>query len=302
MRWIAAILIGCVAASAWAIDAERATFAASDGHKPLVGDYFAPPRDVDSAPMVILLHMYRSDRSAWKPLIKPLHEAGFAVLAIDMRGHGKNANRKTRQRVVRRDPAVFAEMANDVRGAYDWLAKQDRVDRSRFAVVGASVGCSVALRYAGIDPSVDAVVCLTPGTDYLGLDSVTDAEKVKGRHVLLIANEDERQASDTLTPLIQNAAKKIYNYRKRAHGTQLFGKIDTVEDDIVEFLKRGVGSPTKHHVFTSIRSENRVYHTSDSEWIEKINPSNLRVLSSAEEAQARGLRKSFTKAPLDEDQ
>ena len=43
-----------------------------------------------------------------------------------------------------------------MRGAYDWLAQQPKVDRARFALVGASVGCSVALQYAAKDRSVTA--------------------------------------------------------------------------------------------------------------------------------------------------
>lgn len=303
MRFVAITLILAVAGiPAIAQNAKQAKFSASDGHKPLYGDYYAPPSmGGDKAPMVILLHMYKSDRSAWKPLIQPLQMAGFAVLAIDMRGHGRQANYKTKKRVDRRDPEVFKEMVHDVRGAYDWLVEQPNVDRSRFAIVGASVGCSVALRYATMDPSVDAVVCLTPGTDYLGLDSVEDAEKLKGRRVLLMASEDERKATDTLQPLIENAQSKIYDTRRKVHGTKLFGRVDTVEDDIVDFLKKGVGGTTDSHVYISIRSKSGVYHMSDSEWIKKIRPTNLRVLSSTEEAETRGLRKSYTKGPMDDD-
>ena len=62
--------------------AERAAFATSDGIE-IVGDYF-PPDGRAMAPAVILLHQYNADRSSWKPLVPKLHEAGFAVLAIEV--------------------------------------------------------------------------------------------------------------------------------------------------------------------------------------------------------------------------
>ena len=295
------LILAAAALPANAQHARNVKFSASDGHKPLYADYYPPRPGTDNAPIVILLHMYKSDKSTWQPLVPYLQNAGFAVMAIDMRGHGRKPNPETRKRVRRRDPEVFEEMAYDVQGAYEWLVEQPNVDPSRFALVGASVGCSVALRYATMDASVDAVVCLTPGTDYMGLDSVADAEKLKGRSVMLMASEQERKAVDTLAPLIENAKSKIYDTRGRAHGTGLFGKAAHVEDDIAKFLQFSVGDPTDNPVYFSIRSENGVYHTSDSEWVKKISKHNLRVLSSTEEAKTRGLRKSYTKAPLDDD-
>ncbi|MFH0982647.1 MAG: UbiD family decarboxylase domain-containing protein, partial [Planctomycetota bacterium] len=50
------------------------------------------------------------------PLIPKLHEAGFAVLALDMRGHGESvqpATMRLRERVAQRDPALFNDMHHD---------------------------------------------------------------------------------------------------------------------------------------------------------------------------------------------
>jgi len=72
----------------------------ADGVK-IVGDYWAPADMEQKAPVVILLHMYQSDRSSWKPLVPALQENGFAVLAIDLRGHGASTEPADRHQRTR---------------------------------------------------------------------------------------------------------------------------------------------------------------------------------------------------------
>lgn len=271
-------------------------FRAADGVR-ITADYFKPATtEPASAPMAILLHMYRSDRSAWSPLIAPLHDAGFAVLAIDMRGHGDSATTSSRERVIDRDTEIFREMQNDVRGAYDWLAERPEVDRSRFAIVGASVGCSIALQYAAKDRSVDAIVCLSPGLNYLGLDSAGDIAQITGRPVLMVATEDERDAPYTLKKRGQSVSVHIHK-GDQAHGTRMFGVVPDLDQRIAGFLKESVGDPSTEVVYGSINSH--IFHEADSGWVKKISPTNLRYYSSPKEADDRGLRAARSKRPGD---
>ncbi len=274
-----------------AADVQAITFGSSDGLK-IAADYYPPPAGRGNAPMAILLHMYRSDRKSWEPLVTPLHDAGFAVLAIDLRGHGESATTETRDRVLNRDTKLFRDMQEDVRGAYDWLAQQPGVDRARFALVGASVGCSIALQYAAKDRSVDAIVCLSPGLDYMGLDSAGDLAQVTGRRILMVATDDERDAPYTLKKISETVEVKIHNGDK-AHGTSMFGVVPNLEKEIAEFLRTGVGEPTTTTVCGSI--ERNIYHVPGSEWAAQISSTNLRYYSSSQEAEARGLRAAKTK-------
>ena len=280
--------------SAKAADRKPVALETFDGVK-LAADFYPPIPSKDPAPMVILLHMYRSDKSAWAPLVEPLHDAGFAVLALDLRGHGDSVTPALRQRVADRDPELFDAMYNDVRAAYDWLAERDDVDRSRFALAGASVGCSVALRYASHDRSVDAIACLSPGTNYLGLDSKRDISLIKGRNIWLCAARDPSEAKATreLAPLAEGVSTRIVP--GSAHGTHMFGKIEGLERELARFLQQNIGKPSDEIVYGSIRS--KVYHLAGSGWIERIAPGNLRHYSSADEAEGRGLRKSRSRGP-----
>ena len=56
----------------------------------VVADFYAAPAEVSDAPVILLLHMLNSKRSAYDPLIPDLHPAGYALLNIDMRGHGES--------------------------------------------------------------------------------------------------------------------------------------------------------------------------------------------------------------------
>ncbi len=292
------VLVGLAAAGpAVAVEPQAVSFAAADGVL-ISADYYPPPVAArGDAPMVILLHMYRSDRNAWEPLIAPLHEAGFAILALDLRGHGQSATTETRDAVARRDPEVFRKMQDDLRGAYDWLAQQPKIDRARFALVGASVGSSVALQYAAKDRSVDGLVCLSPGLNYMQLDSVGEIRQIIGRRILLLAAEDERDAPYTLQSQARGGVEvRIYKGQK-AHGTDLLGLIPDIEKEIVGFLRDAVGQPSDSTVYASI--ERNVYHQPDSAWIAEISPTNLRYFSSAQEAESRGLRAAKSKGPSD---
>ena len=143
-----ALLALAPARSLHAHEPYRVEYTTSDGVV-IIGDYWTPIDMTKRAPGVILLHMYRSDRTAFRPLVPALEEAGFAILAIDMRGHGESVKPEDRQlekKVRDREPALFRSMNRDLFGAYRWLQQRPEVDLSRFALVGASAAHSGILR------------------------------------------------------------------------------------------------------------------------------------------------------------
>lgn len=249
------------------------------------------------APIVLLLHMYGEDRSKFDPLVPVLHDAGFAVLALDLRGHGESvepASLKLKEKMEDRDPRLFRDMGKDVEAAYRWLARRADVDPGRFALVGASVGASVALEYAVRDKSVDALVLMTPGLDYLGLDSRPSARKFSDRPVLVLTAEEEKTAADDLARDMAGAKVKIVGPRPTGehsmalHGTRMLGKAAGVEKTIASFLVEAVGKPSESPVVASMVGE--VYYEPGSNAADRLSLENLRTFSSAAEAEARGYR------------
>jgi pimeloyl-ACP methyl ester carboxylesterase len=283
-----------LAGAALAAEPQVVQFTATDGVR-ITADYYAPPnKGAADAPVAILLHQYRSDRRSWEPLIPALQARGLAVLALDLRGHGDSAATESREAVLKRDPQIFKQMQEDVRGAYDWLAVQPGLDRARFVLIGASVGCSIALQYAARDRSVDGVVCLSPGTNYMELDSVGEIRQITGRRILLLATEDERDAPYSLQKAGRNVDVEILK-GFQAHGTAMFAQAPKLADKIADFVQKAVGEPTTTTVCGSI--EKNIYHQPESGWAREIAATNLRYYSSPAEAEARGLRAAKSDGP-----
>lgn len=253
---------------------QTVSFKTSDGVT-IEGDYYAPEAAADSAkaksgalnpadesgaksgstgelksaakhPVAILIHMYPADRTSWAPFVPKLHEAGFAVLAYDIRGKGGSsggAESKLARQYADRDESLFADAWKDCEAAKKWLAGRPECDTTRVACIGASIGCSISIQYGAKDKDVKAVVCLSPGTNYFGVDSLSHIKKLMPRDALLIAPEGEYAA---VTKLIQASGDRatggMFPGGRERHGTNLFApdyrRSGEIMDAIIEFVSK----------------------------------------------------------------
>src|SRR5205807_9485777 len=99
--------------------------------------------------------------------------------------------------------------SKDAEAAVKWAGGEKGVDAKRVVMIGASVGCSISLDFASRTPEVKGVVCLSPGTDYMGLDSVAAIKQCGDRGILLVAPTAEREAPETLAKSAQKAEVDI---------------------------------------------------------------------------------------------
>jgi len=201
-------------------------FETSDGVT-IQGDFYPPKAGgVGDAPVAILIHMYPADRKSWKPLIPKLHEAGFAVLAYDIRGTGGSTEPEKlelQKKYRERDAKLFNDAWKDVEAARRWLEGQARCDVTRTVLIGASIGCSISLDYTSRDESVRAVVCLSPGTDYFGVDSKKHVKACGKRPILLVSPEGEYAQVEALVKASDGAAEGAkYAGGRENHGTKMF--------------------------------------------------------------------------------
>jgi pimeloyl-ACP methyl ester carboxylesterase len=221
------------------------SFETSDGFV-LEGD-LTSAADVD-APVAILLHMYRSDRGSWAPLVPELVAAGFTVLAIDQRAHGGSQQRHGETVDVAAIPrAAFGEMVrdgvHDVKAAVGYLGEQG-LATDRIVLIGASYGCSVSLLSAGAVEGVRALVLLSPGTNYFGVDVVGAASSFAGP-ILAVAAEDDGRAVENARILVKRhqGPSDLEIYPSGGHGTRLFGPRPRLKARVVEFAKKAVEAP-----------------------------------------------------------
>ena len=105
----------------------------------------------DAAPALVVMHGWGGNAAMMLPLAAPLHAAGYTLLLIDARCHGRS------------DGDSFASLprfAEDIEAAVRWLAGQPEVDAGRLGVVGHSVGAGAALLAASRQPAIGAVVSI----------------------------------------------------------------------------------------------------------------------------------------------
>ena len=104
------------------------------------------------APAVLAMHGWGANASTMWPVVAPLHAAGFAVLLLDARCHGRS------------DDEAFSSMprfAEDIAAGLAWLRGQPGIAPQRLAVLGHSVGAAAALLHAAHHDDVRAVVSLS---------------------------------------------------------------------------------------------------------------------------------------------
>jgi pimeloyl-ACP methyl ester carboxylesterase len=198
-----------------------------------------------NAPIAILLHMYRSNRSAWAPLVPELAAAGFTVLAIDQRAHGESQQRRSERVDVASIPRTeFGKLVRngvrDVRAAARYLARQG-LATDRIVLIGASYGCSVSLLSTEQVEGVRALVLLSPGTNYFGVDVLEAASSFPGP-LLVVAAEDDRPSVESARVIAarHRGAGDLEIYRSGGHGTRLFGPRPQLKQRIVEFAAKAV--------------------------------------------------------------
>src|SRR6185437_4689521 len=87
-------------------------------------------------PAVVLVHDFTASRQQLLPLVQPLHDSGFVVLDVNLRGSGGlSGNAQT----------FGIREASDIKGAIDMLRRRSYVDPDKIALVGVGTGANACL-------------------------------------------------------------------------------------------------------------------------------------------------------------
>jgi pyridoxine 5-phosphate synthase len=208
----------------------RVTFPSTDGVS-IAGEYFeAASRP---APAVVLVHMLSRSRTDWGGLPDRIRDAGITALSIDLRGHGQSTG----------SAQDLQALIQDVRAAAQWLATRPGVRGDQIAIVGASLGASLALLAAVEVPQVRALGLLSPSLDYRGLR--TDRSLIKrlgSRSIWLAASDQDALALRTLRDIAAEPSgpREQHVSAALAHGTVLLDKDGDVARVLVDWLRRSL--------------------------------------------------------------
>lgn len=201
-----------------------------DGDVILSGAFYPPAGG--PAPAVLLLHQVGGQKEDWAQFATRLQAAGYAVLALDLRGHGESGGE-----------AEWAAMAGDVARAWEVMVAQPEVDAERTAIVGASIGANLALVAGAGLPPVRAVVLLSPGLDYRGVRTEEAMLTYGNRPVLIAASQDDAYACSSAQTLDQLAQgdHALALYAEAGHGIEMLQRQPDLNDLIVSWLQARLG-------------------------------------------------------------
>lgn len=115
-----------------------------------IAAWYLPSSDNQRA--IILVHGYNDSRThafadEFVSFAGKLHDAGFSVMMIDLRGHGESADARFTFGIKERQ---------DVLGAVDWL-KAKGYSPGKIGVLGYSLGAGSIIGAAADDPAIGAV-------------------------------------------------------------------------------------------------------------------------------------------------
>ncbi len=197
----------------------------------IAGTLYLPGRP---GPGILLLHALSRSREDWSGVASRLSDAGFVVLAIDLRGHGTSGPLPAGA-----DLQQLSGMNADVRAARAFLASRREVLPNRIGIAGASIGANLAILAAANDASVRSLVLLSPGIDYRGLRPEAALKKYGERPALLVASQEDNYAANSAKQLARSGGVRDLRILNGAgHGTNMLVHQPDLAGALVDWFRR----------------------------------------------------------------
>lgn len=178
----------------------------------LQASYYAPVGE--NIPSVLLLHQNQSNRHGWDLLLPHLLSEGYAVVAVDLRGHGETGSTSDWQAAI-----------GDVQTWLDWMRAQPGIAPDAISIIGASIGSNLALVGCGNDPECVTAIALSPSLDYFGVTTSDAVEhQLRRRSALLVTGQNDGQSARGVKELVSLSRGEIGTqfYFSGSHGTGMF--------------------------------------------------------------------------------
>lgn len=205
--------------------------------------YFIPETQ-EKPPVVILLHQFRKDKSSWNEFIPDLLKNGYAVYAIDMRGHGKSNKFKDGREIFHETmpESEWNQVPYDVHSVIELIKTNADVDSSRIAVIGASIGANTSIITASMfSNEIITAVALSPGIEYHHLKTYQYAKNAKNPLMIAVAKNDTYafESSNELNNVIKSK-HSMEVYESSEHGTNLLNITPDLQSKIIVWLNENL--------------------------------------------------------------
>lgn len=192
-----------------------------------------PPGVSAPIPSVLLLHGYGEDRAVWNDFKKELLARGWAVMSLDLRGHGESKTRNNQPVTASKDWRTNPhEFPLDLDAALTWLKTQTRINSNKIAVIGVDVGANLALIASGKYRQVRTVVAVNPNLTE-GQQLAGGAQDYKPRSALILAMNDAE--GNAVKSAVENPVQiRVVSV---SGGTSAWFQNKQVSDSVLQWLK-----------------------------------------------------------------
>lgn len=198
----------------------------------IAATYYEPSRK--PAPMVLLIHMPTRTRDDWATVGPRFADRGVGALAIDLRGSGESGP-STYTSTGAEDRAASLR---DIAAALAWLRQRPEALPGAIGIVGASLGANLAVIAAADDPTVRALVLLSPTTDFRGVRPEPALRKFGVRPALLIASNEDSYAVRSARELATTGpgTRELQLVDGAGHGTTMLTHLPDLVLTLVDWL------------------------------------------------------------------
>lgn len=166
----------------------------------LKGSFFAPKAKKKKNPAALLLHDEGHSREELATFAAYLQKRGFAVMTVDLRGHGDSATEETDYESA--DDKARENLWNlagrDVEAAAEYLGEQEGVHPTNLSIIGFGSAASLAVRRATTDENVRAVVLVDPETETYDYDVTEGVADLGGLPTMVVTTKAGRKVADSI--------------------------------------------------------------------------------------------------------
>lgn len=196
---------------------ESVSIPAADG-RTLVGSH-----EGSGERAVLLLHQLYTTRQSWAEVTPALVEAGYQVLAVDLRGYGETKGR-----------IDWAAAQDDTQAWIAWLTGERGA--TGVFVMGSSMGANLAYVGCAAADSCLGAVGIAPNLNYFGVrtgDALAD-----GVPLLMIYAENDRYPRRDAARMAELGGERLttWVYPGRAHGMDVLAAEAGLLGEIIGWL------------------------------------------------------------------
>jgi pimeloyl-ACP methyl ester carboxylesterase len=177
---------------------------------------------------VVLAHESDSTLCSWLPYGRTLARRGYRVLVFDARGNGSSS--------ASRSPSRRFRVDLDVMGA---VREMRRRGARSVVLAGGSFGAMASIGAgASVRPPVDAVVPVSPGVTYRGLDAEAAARRLEVPTLFVVAREDADfpQAARLLYEATATRDKRLLAVPGFGHGSDVLAQSGEAREAVNRFI------------------------------------------------------------------